>query len=633
MNPDTLCMGCMCERGGVEVCTHCHYRYGTPTDTPLVLQPGTRLASNYLVGRKLGQGGFGITYIGYDFAAKRRVAIKEYFPREISTRSADRQTVSPLSQANKDDLDYGLRKFEEEARALAHFRDHPGIVSFFDFFKANGTGYIVMAYVEGDTLRKHLQDRSERISFEAALQILSQVMRGLEEIHRVNILHRDISPENIYIERNGNVILLDFGAAKQAFSEQSQSLSVILRPGYAPEEQYRSRGRQGPYTDIYALGATFYRSITGKVPTESMDRLHHDDLVRPRTMRVPMPVKSEMALMKALAVKAEDRFQNVLEFRTAITPSIEAPPEIRPAVLPKRWLVPAFVLSFVSLFVLNVSGKDYVPWEIFPLVVLFALMLFMFQRMWKSIQDGHARTSPDNAVALCFIPVFNLFWAFPVMWGFAVDYNRYLDRHYLAHEKLPEGRFLAATIAYVGTCIACIAAMFPGEFFNFFGFLNFLIPVNAILLCHTIIKTCDAVNAISSAEQKTPVPAIVPNPKVLPRVFFLCGVTGQYQGQHLEVGQRPFTIGRSAALSNLVVFSDEISATHVKVWQDPSSGGVWIEDLNSTNGTFYRKAGSDNSTGWTRLLGSKQLSPGDRFRLCMGNAVFEVRQNEPPTAS
>jgi hypothetical protein len=616
MNPDTLCMGCMYNREGAEVCTHCHYSYGTPADTPLVLHPCTRLTSNYLVGRKLGQGGFGITYIGYDFAAKRRVAIKEYFPREISTRAEDRHTVSPISRESKNDLDYGLGKFEEEAHALAQFKDHPGIVSFFDFFKANGTGYIVMAYVEGDTLRKHLQDRGEQISFDAALRVLSQVMNALEEIHRVHILHRDISPENIYIERNGNAILLDFGAAKQAFGEQSQSFSLVLKPGYAPEEQYRRKGRQGPYTDIYALGATFYRSITGKIPTESIDRLHHDDLEPPTKLGVSMPARSEAALLKALAVRAENRHQSALEFRNAITPGSpgrKTASQIRPVVLHKQGLIAGLIASFAILFGLNLAGDSYALWETFPLLVVFVLMLLLFQRMWKSIQDGHARTAPDKALAFCFLPLFNLYWAFPVMWGFAVDYNRYIDRHSLKHNKLPEGTFLAATIAYVATCFI---APFSRPFFG--G----LILVNGGLLCIAVAKACDAVNALGPAS-----PAKMRNPITDPpaRTLFLYGVAGQYQEQQLEVNQQPITIGRNATRSNLVITSDEISGAHVKVWRDPSSVGVWVEDLNSMNGTFYRKAASDRSAGWTRLSGTIQLAPGDSFQLSGGKAVFEVR--------
>jgi len=617
MTPETLCMGCMCERDGTQVCPNCHYRHGSPPDTPLVLQPGTMLTNNYLVGKKLGQGGFGITYIGYDFSAKLRVAIKEYFPREISTRAGDGHTVSPISQAYRADLNYGLHKFEEEARAIAQFRNQPGIVSFLNFFQRNGTAYIVMGYVEGDTLQKYLLQRGNRISFEAALQILSHVMKALEDIHHVNLLHRDISPDNIYIERDGNVRLLDFGAARQAFGEQSRSLSVVLKPGYAPEEQYRTRGRQGPATDIYALGATFYRSITGRVPTESLDRLQNDDLIPPRAMGIQMPQRSETALLKALAVKAENRFQSALEFRNAITPISDSGRVLRvvgPRVLHKPGIVAALLVSFAITLGLNLAGNGYQVLEIFPLLAIFVLMLFMFQRMWKSIQNGHARMKPDKALAFCFIPIFNLYWSFPVMWGFAVDYNRYLDHQRLKHEKLPEGTFLAAAITYVATWILTPMA-------RSLDFFSILIILNAIFLCIAVAKACDAVNALSAARiDQPPGPSDSSGP---PAKVLLYGVAGQYQGQQLEIGQQPITIGRNPSRSNLVISSDEISGAHVKVWWDPSAVGIWIEDLDSTNGTFYRKV-SSGSGGWTRLSGTTQLLPGDIFQLGAGKAVFEV---------
>ena len=233
--------------------------------------------------------------------------------------------------------------------------------------------------------------------------------------------------------------------------------------------------------------------------------------------------------------------------------------------------------------------------------------------MWKSIQDGHARTAPDKALAFCFIPFFNLYWAFPVMWGFSVDYNRYLDRHYLEHEKLPEGVFLAAPMVYVATWIITPIA----QSLNLF---SVLILLNALLLCIAVAKACDAVNALGlTVERKASDPVIAPPDKTL----FLYGVAGQYQGQQLEVNQQPITIGRSAMRSNLVIASDEISSAHVKVWRDPSSSSIWIEDLDSTNGTFYRKATS-GSTAWIRLSGTIQLAPGDSFQLSNGKAVFVV---------
>jgi hypothetical protein len=193
------------------------------------------------------------------------------------------------------------------------------------------------------------------------------------------------------------------------------------------------------------------------------------------------------------------------------------------------------------------------------------------------------------------------------MWGFSVDYNRYLDRHHPSKEKLPENLFMATTIFYVFTCIT---APFSRNFFSF------LIVVNGLLLCIVVGKTCDAINALQTPDLLPPQPA---------KGFSLYCVIGQFQGQHVDIGQQAIVIGRNAKLSNLVLNSDDISSTHVKIWQDTSSNGVWVEDLKSTNGTSYHEATSGNSNNWTKLTGSKLLSPGDQFRLSQGKAVFEVR--------
>ncbi|MGA7893171.1 MAG: serine/threonine-protein kinase, partial [Candidatus Sulfotelmatobacter sp.] len=300
MKPELLCMGCMARKGTAAVCPQCGY-FDQGPENPQQLPPRTILEGKYLIGRALGQGGFGITYLAWDMSLNKKLAIKEYFPLQISTRAQDRLTVNPIGTKNRHDLEYGLGKFAEEGKALGRFKNHPGVVSMLDFLYANGTAYIVMAYVEGRDLKEYLSQQGGKIPFEAALKILILVMAALEEVHRAGIVHRDISPDNIYVEQNGTVKILDFGATRYALGEQSRSLSVVLKPGYAPEEQYRSRGKQGTWTDIYALGATFYRTITGKVPPESTDRLAEDDLVPPSSMGIAIPAHSEAALLKALA--------------------------------------------------------------------------------------------------------------------------------------------------------------------------------------------------------------------------------------------------------------------------------------------------------------------------------------------
>jgi serine/threonine protein kinase len=344
----------MVDNHAARTCPFCGYDDRDPAEIN-VLNPRTVLKRKYLIGRVLGQGGFGITYLGCDLEKFEKLAIKEYFPRVISSRARDRLSVTPSSGSNRDELVQGVTKFAEEAQSLSRFRDHPGVVPFLDFFPANGTAYIVMRYLEGCDLKQYLRDRGGTLPFPATLEILTPVMSALDDLHQLHILHRDISPDNIYVERSGRVRILDFGATRYAMGEQSQTFSTILKHGYAPEEQYRSHGRQGPYTDIYALGATFYRCITGQIPPPAMDRLNLDELTPPRKLGVAMPARSEEALLKSLAVKAENRFQKMAEFRGAITPYNIDPPKPPPVNRSQRLpiSISAVALLLLSLFFIS----------------------------------------------------------------------------------------------------------------------------------------------------------------------------------------------------------------------------------------------------------------------------------------
>lgn len=319
MKAENYCMGCMEKREQGPVCPYCGYQHDTLPESPLYLTPGTILNGKYLIGRVLGHGGFGITYLALDLTLQVRLAIKEFLPRDLATRSSNTTTVTPYTGATKEHFDYGLEKFLEEARALARFEDSPCIVSVKDFFRANGTAYFVMNFVEGITFKEYLKNHGEKIDYDKALRILMPVMDALREVHQTGLLHRDISPDNIYITNDGRIKLLDFGAARNATGEHSKSLSVMLKAGYAPEEQYRSKGKQGPWTDIYAVGATLYRAITGKVPVEALDRMNEDTLEPPTRLGIKIPPHAENALLKALSVKASDRFQEMKMFQQALT--------------------------------------------------------------------------------------------------------------------------------------------------------------------------------------------------------------------------------------------------------------------------------------------------------------------------
>ena len=293
-----------------QLCSHCGWEEGLSNEAPF-LPLGTLLNGCYRVGRVLGHGGFGITYLAWDENLELRLAIKEYLPLYLATRTGDRATVSVRPGEAREQFDHGLAGFLDEARALARFDQHPGIVGVKGFFRANGTGYMVMEYVDGITLKTYLERHGGRIPFQTALALLMPVMDALRAVHKVDLLHRDIAPDNIYIATGGQVKLLDFGAARAAVRDQSQSLSMIFKPGYAPWEQCHKGGRQGPWTDVYALAATLYRAITGSPPPESPDRMEQDEFKAPSVLGIALTAAVERALVAALAVKARDRTQDI----------------------------------------------------------------------------------------------------------------------------------------------------------------------------------------------------------------------------------------------------------------------------------------------------------------------------------
>ena len=321
----------MQEKGDAEVCPYCGYREGTPPLAPHYLRPGTVLAGKYLVWRGLGHGGFGTTYIARDQVLGIKLAIKEYLPQDCASRAPGSNMVVPFSGDGAKRFADGLESFLQEARTLARFDGSPNIVGVRDFFTENGTAYLVMNYLEGITLKQYLvRSGGKPVPFEKMLGILLPVMDALRTVHAAGLLHRDGSPDNIFLTTSGQVTLIDFGAARQSMNlnvqnVQQQSVSVILKPGYAPEEQYRSHGRQGPWTDIYALGATMYRTLTGRIPPEALDRLENDTLVPPSKLGIRIPAYAEAAILRAMAVHAENRFQTVDEFRAALLKGAQQP--------------------------------------------------------------------------------------------------------------------------------------------------------------------------------------------------------------------------------------------------------------------------------------------------------------------
>jgi len=286
--------------------------------SPRALPSGTLLDGQYRVGRILGTGGFGITYLAYDEILEVVVAVKEYFPQRMAVQREDDGSLHPLSTRDEDDFQFGLERFLREARMLASFDDHPNIVRVRAFFEDNETAYLVMDYYEGRTLDQYVRRQGGRIREKKALRVAHEVLDGLAAVHEAGVLHRDVDPSNIYIADEGRVVLLDFGAARAAVGDRTQTLSVMLKKGYAPPEQYHRQGDQGPWTDLYALAATLYRSVTGYKPPEATARILSDSLVDPVEVAPDLSPSANTAILKGLSVNPEDRPRNVSSLRALL---------------------------------------------------------------------------------------------------------------------------------------------------------------------------------------------------------------------------------------------------------------------------------------------------------------------------
>ncbi len=318
---------------------------------PLALPPGSILNGRYIIGRVLGQGGFGITYIAQDVQKRARFAIKEYFPETLATRT-EGHNVTAFSGQRKDNFLYGMRCFLTEAKTLAQFNGAENIVRVHRYFEENGSAYFVMDYIDGVSLQTYLRQRGGRISWKEASQILFPVIEALSLVHRKGIVHRDIAPDNIYITRNGTVKLLDFGSARYSLGDKSRSLDIMLKAGYSPKEQYVRRGKQGPFTDVYAMAATMYHALTGRVPPEAIERMNADKLMLPSALGSDIPDYAEAALLKALSVSAENRYQTMENFLNAMKGPDPQPGPVPIPQLPWKVIIITVLATLVAVAVI-----------------------------------------------------------------------------------------------------------------------------------------------------------------------------------------------------------------------------------------------------------------------------------------
>lgn len=348
-----ICMNCMRDMGQYEMCAYCGWSEETPAKELYHLAPRTKLTERYEIGMAIGFGGFGVIYHAWDMQLEIQVAIKEYYPNGLVNRVPGQEKVVVYSGNRRDQFDYGKERFLAEARTMAKFSSHANIVNVYDYFEANNTAYIVMEYLDGISLKDYLKTVGGKLPTATSLEIIRPVMEALKSIHAEGVVHRDISPDNIFILKTGQVKVLDFGAARLSIGDEEKTLSVVLKPGYAPPEQYRSKSKQGPFTDIYALGATLYRMLTGAVPEESVDRLVDDQLVLPSALNPEIDKKLENIILKAMAINATLRFQSLDELEKALYSDelVPLPQEQKAAIERKRKKIALLASSAAAILV------------------------------------------------------------------------------------------------------------------------------------------------------------------------------------------------------------------------------------------------------------------------------------------
>lgn len=316
------CQHCMKnqERKG-RFCVYCGKDL-TAQNAPHQLPVGTRLQDRYVVGAAIGQGGFGITYVGMDMRIHKKIAIKEYFPKGLVDRRGGDTNISVTAGTEKVYFEKEKQRFLQEAEILAKFSGERNIVGISDNFEEHNTVYIVMDFIEGRRLDEYLTQQGT-LTFEKLFTLFSPLMQSLSRVHSTGLIHRDISPQNIMVLPDETLILLDFGAAREYGESKETSLSVILKHGYSPSEQYMSHGRQGPWTDVYALCATMYRMLTTVMPPTAIERMASDTLKKPSELGASISPAEEEVLLHGLALDIENRIQSMEELHSEFRSAME----------------------------------------------------------------------------------------------------------------------------------------------------------------------------------------------------------------------------------------------------------------------------------------------------------------------
>lgn len=315
INGKNRCVNCF-EEIKKAPCPYCGYDPADSAPDPTLLLPGSVISEIYIVGGVIGIGGFGVTYLAYNTRENAKVAVKEYFPRDIARRDPNGAAVSTLPGEDHVTFESGAKKLYNESEIVSEFKDNPNIVMIYDFFRANNTVYLVMEFLRGKTLKEYIRDCGV-LDPPKAVYVAQCVLNALSAAHGANVLHRDVSPDNIILRGNGEVKLIDFGAARQIIAERTQNFSTIIKFGFAPPEQYRRKKEQGPWSDIYSLGATLYYSLTGDIPADPISRFDNDDTFGENNFDIDEGLWS--VIDKATKLNADERYQTAEEMNAALT--------------------------------------------------------------------------------------------------------------------------------------------------------------------------------------------------------------------------------------------------------------------------------------------------------------------------
>ena len=376
-----------------SVCPHCGQIEITKPVEPIHLYPGTVIADRYILGEAVGSGGFGIVYKAWDSKLETVVAVKEFFVTRLMTRAEGIKNVI-ISRKSQEEYEYRKKRFLAEARNMAKFGTHRSIPNVFEYFEENNTAYIVMELLQGMALNEYLAQIGGVLDTDFAIMIANEVGNALKSLHEQNIIHRDVAPDNIFIctGKEIKVKLMDLGAAKLADSTDDV-IDVILKPGYSPAEQYDNSKNIGPWTDIYALGATLYMMLTGTKPDESTNRKIKDTVVPPNQLNPNVSENLSNAIMKAMAVEKHLRFNNVSDFLAAINgdKKVKTLAEEKKRRRLKRLtgiLAASIIVALISGFVAHTFNEKRYEVELRPATI----------SVWISVKEGSTEAEATQSV-------------------------------------------------------------------------------------------------------------------------------------------------------------------------------------------------------------------------------------------